>query len=218
VEVYQSETEQVEAIKKFWKENGKSIIAGILIGFGILFSWQAWQENKNKMFEAASMEYMALMDNIAQGNSDAAIEHGSRITGQYSDTTYASMASLALANLKLEKDDSLAARAHLKWVVTNAGMDSIKHVARIRLARLILSEGNADEALTVVSNVQSESFRSLYDELLGDIYLTMDKKEEARKAYVSALSDLEEVGTGRVNLLRMKLDDLGVNTDQIVEG
>jgi len=31
LDVYSTEEEQVEAIKKWWNENGKSIIAGIII-------------------------------------------------------------------------------------------------------------------------------------------------------------------------------------------
>ena len=34
MDVYKTEEEQVEAIKKWWQENGKSIIAGVVIAAG----------------------------------------------------------------------------------------------------------------------------------------------------------------------------------------
>ena len=34
---YLSEEEQVEALKKWWKDNGTSVIAGVVLGFGIIF-------------------------------------------------------------------------------------------------------------------------------------------------------------------------------------
>ncbi|MEW8396328.1 MAG: tetratricopeptide repeat protein, partial [Candidatus Thiodiazotropha sp.] len=37
---YQTEEEQVEAIKRWWKENGTSVIAGLVIGLGGIFGWQ----------------------------------------------------------------------------------------------------------------------------------------------------------------------------------
>ena len=40
MDVYNSEEQQVEAIKSWWQENGKSIIAGVVIGFVGLFGWR----------------------------------------------------------------------------------------------------------------------------------------------------------------------------------
>ena len=34
MEIYNSEEQQVEAIKRFWKENGTAIIAGVVLGLG----------------------------------------------------------------------------------------------------------------------------------------------------------------------------------------
>ena len=37
MEIYNSEEQQVEAIKRFWKENGTAIIAGVVLGLGGLY-------------------------------------------------------------------------------------------------------------------------------------------------------------------------------------
>ena len=46
MEIYQSEEQQVEAIKGFWKENGNSIIAGLVVGFAGFIGFNVYQDNK----------------------------------------------------------------------------------------------------------------------------------------------------------------------------
>ena len=37
-----TEEEQLEAIKRWWKENGTSLIAGVAIAAAGVFGWNAW--------------------------------------------------------------------------------------------------------------------------------------------------------------------------------
>jgi len=40
VDEFSTEDEQVEAIKKWWKENGTSLIVGVVLGLSVLFGWR----------------------------------------------------------------------------------------------------------------------------------------------------------------------------------
>lgn len=215
MEAFRDEHEQVEALKRFWRENGKSIIAGVIIGLGVMFGWQAWVKTGNMKAEAASMEYMGMIDSMTQGSTEIAIEHGGRIVGQYPDTTYAALASLGLAKMKLESGDMVAARAHLKWVIANTNNDAIKDVARLRLSQLLLSEGEHDQAIKLLDEVRQQGFASMRHELLGDIYAVQDNYDKAREAYASALKNIDDTAGGRTNLIKMKLDDLGGDNFQM---
>ncbi len=53
IDPYASEDEQVEAIKKWLKENISSIIAGIIIGLGGIFGWQLWTNYQTDEAEQA---------------------------------------------------------------------------------------------------------------------------------------------------------------------
>ncbi|PAR85254.1 YfgM family protein, partial [Vibrio cholerae] len=44
MELYDTEEQQVEAIKDWWKENGKAVIFGAVIGLGGLFGWRYYQD------------------------------------------------------------------------------------------------------------------------------------------------------------------------------
>ena len=61
MDVYKTEEEQVEAIKKWWSENGKSIIAGIIIGIAAIFGWRGYENHTAMQAKAASMLYEQLL-------------------------------------------------------------------------------------------------------------------------------------------------------------
>ena len=41
-----TDDEQVERIKKWWSDNGSSVIAGLVIGIGGLVGWRYWVDYK----------------------------------------------------------------------------------------------------------------------------------------------------------------------------
>ena len=53
-----TEEEQVERLKQWWKENGRSIIAGVVIGLGVFGSWQGWRAYQIQQAEAAPRPMM----------------------------------------------------------------------------------------------------------------------------------------------------------------
>lgn len=202
-----SEEQQVEDLKKFWRDNGKFIIGGIIIGIAILFAMQAWKQGRHAEAEAASMEYLGLLDSMEQGELAVAEQHGGRIIGQYPDTSYAAFAAMAMARIKLEQGDTVAARAHLKWAVDKAPMKEVKTVAKLRLARLLLNDGEAQQALSLLQS-ESADADSTYHELLGDVHLALGQRDQAAAAYAKAAEKITGPGGGRQELLKMKIDDL----------
>ena len=43
MEVYETEEQQVEAVKKWWKENGVSLIVGVVMGLSAIAGWKYYQ-------------------------------------------------------------------------------------------------------------------------------------------------------------------------------
>ena len=54
---YETEEEQLEALKKWWKENGRSILLGLLLGVLIIAGWRGWQAYQANRAESASTLY-----------------------------------------------------------------------------------------------------------------------------------------------------------------
>ncbi|MDX1697340.1 MAG: tetratricopeptide repeat protein, partial [Thiohalobacterales bacterium] len=113
----ETEEQQVEELKKWWKENGSAIVTGVVLGLAILFgtrAWFSWQEGKAQQ---ASVVYNLMMQMAEQGDSKTATDNADRLIADYSGTPYASLASLLLARFRTEEGNLDAARAQLQWVV-----------------------------------------------------------------------------------------------------
>ncbi len=217
MEIHSTEEQQVEAIKKWWKENRWSLIGGVAIGVAALVGGRAWIDGQNSYMESASTEYLNMQEKMMSGNIDGATTHGAQLLGQYSDTPYAALAAMTMARVKTDAGDLVAASSHLRWALDNSSQDTVKHEARLRLSRILLAEKNMTEALAILNIPDTGVYTSAYEHLKGDIYTVDGKPESARTAYTRALKQLSPGAPDR-NSLQMKLDDLGsVNTVMTTE-
>lgn len=217
MELLTTEEQQVEAIKQWWKENWASVIGGVLIGIGIIFGGRMWLQNQDLQARSASAAYEAMMSAMNSGQTDISLEFSTNLMTQFADSPYAAFAALSSARVKLEQNDAVAGRAHLQWVIDNAGDEELQHIARVRLARLLLAEGEFAEAIKLANAGDGSSFRGSYDEIKGDAYLAQQQPEQARAAYASALAHLDPAA-GIRELIQMKLDNLGAANEVVQAG
>lgn len=203
VDVNLSEEEQVEALKKWWKENGKSVAAGIIIGLGGVFGWQYWSQYQQEIAEQASLQFEQLTQSVA-ANSPVAIGQAENLIASNQSSAYALFAALNLAKVKYQQGDITGAKAQLQWVMANADDPSLQQIARLRQARIILNEGQVDEAAALIAQAPVDNYRGDIAELRGDIALSRGDKAAAKTAYSEAL----EYKVSNNALVQMKLDDL----------
>ena len=76
MEVYLSEQEQIEAIKKWWKENGTAIITGLVLGVAALSGWKYWQSRQQAIAENASTAYQEMLELLAEDKQQQAAATG----------------------------------------------------------------------------------------------------------------------------------------------
>ncbi|MEJ2384119.1 MAG: tetratricopeptide repeat protein [Xanthomonadales bacterium] len=209
VEIYDAH-EQGEVVKKWLKENGSAIVMGLVIAFGGLFGfkqWQSWQENSRQQ---ASAEFQVMGTLLAANQVDAAMDNFQNLKDEHASSPYASMAALQMARARLELKQPDLAIGHYEFVVENGYPKAMQVVARERLARVLLDEGRAEEALTTLDGANDVTgFEARYAEVRGDILFAMGRSDEAVTAYREALDGLE-AGVGDRNKLVMKLEALGV--------
>ena len=208
VEVYDAR-EQGEIVKKWLSENGSAIIMGLVIAFGGLFGfkqWQSWQVNNRQQ---ASAEFEVLGELLSAGQLDAAMANFQNLQDEYPKSPYTSMAALQFARARIAVNQSDLAIGLYEYVMENGYPKAMTVVARERLARVLLDQGDAEQALTVLENVEDiTGFEARYAEVRGDIHYDQGRMEEARAAYLEALDQLEE-GAGDRNMLVMKLESMG---------
>ena len=206
-----TDDERVEDLKKWWKENGTSIIAGIALGVIAIFGWQYWGSYRNAQAEKASLAYDAFIVAVEQPDAAQARARGQALLADFPKSAYAPLAALRLAKLEVDGGDAAEATQRLEWVIANAGLDEFKDIARLRLARVLLAAGQPAEAGKLIERVATASLTAEREELKGDLHLAGNDPAGARTAYTAALA-----AGGDNRLLRLKIDNLAAPTTDTV--
>jgi len=209
VDTYKTEQEQLEALKKWWETNGKFVLVLLVVTFTASIGWRVWSNHENSTLESASLEYNAVISNLRSEEADAALRNGAGLIEKRGDTSYAVLAALAMAKLEVEKGELDTASQRLSWAVEHAEIPEVIHIARIRLARVLLALGKFDEALAQASVDVAGGFDAAYAMVKGDVYAQRGLADQAKTAYNTALNTSFEMSATSKNLLQMKLDNLG---------
>ncbi len=212
------EEESLESLKRWWRESGRSIALGIAAVAIVYFGWQAWQGGQTRSAAAASAVYDQLSqlmvtqpgETVAEENREPAQALVTTLKTEHTDSVYALYGALFGARLAVEADDLAMAEEQLQWLLDNtrSGLfgstdPTLIKLAQLRLGRVLLAQGEADRALTVVSGVEPSALNAEFDELRGDIYLAQGQRDQALAAYEDALA----AATGNP-ILQMKLTEL----------
>ncbi len=208
MDVYKTEEEQVEAIKKWWNENGKSIIAGVVIGITAIFGWRAYDSHMVVQAEQASVLYEQMIVAARTNDEENVLVYANRIFDDYNASTYAVFASLMLGKVAAEAGELEQAETHFRWVLENSSQAEFEHIARLRLARVLIASDKLELASDTLNVSKPGDFVARYDELRGDIYVIQGKSDEAIRAYEKSLVNSKGSADAQ-SVLQMKLDDLG---------
>ena len=202
----ETEDEQVEALKKWWSENGRAIIFGVVIGGGAIFGWRFWQAHQLQQAEVASTAYQTIFSEFIDGNAEQVAIGENALRNDHSTTPYAALASLLTAKLAVDSNDLATAAESLRWAIDNSPEEDVRHIATLRLSRVLSAQGKNDDAFTLLDKTFPEAYAALIDELRGDILVAQGNSELAKAAYSRALDASQ--ASQNTSVLQMKLDDL----------
>lgn len=206
--IHHSEEEQIENLKKWWKENGPSVLFGVVIGLAALFGWNAWQDHKIRQASEASALYNDLL--IKMETEQPAEQYNTLIgtlRTKYDDTVYAPLAALAAAKFAIDQNNADAAVEHLEWAIRHAQQPEVAITAKLRLSRLMLAQAKFDKAESLLREEYPEAYTAAVEELRGDLMVAKGNPETARQAYERALT-ASEIAPYTRQLIQNKLDQL----------
>jgi len=214
VETYRTEDEQLAAVKRWLKENGKSLVVGVVLAIAAVFGWQNWQTSQQASGEAASEIYFSLLEavTINDASQTSTVMHlAEQLKNDHSSLTYAQYGALLAAKQAVVTNDLETAEQQLSWAVEQADKaGSLHKIALLRLARIVAAqdgEANQTRALALIENVDAGSHKASFEEVKGDLYLSLGRQADARNAYQAAVDAVQ--GEARV-VLNLKLNDLAV--------
>jgi len=206
VDDLQHEKEQIAEIKAWWAEYGNYIIFGVVLALAGLFGWNQYQSSKLEAQLAASDLFGSLAADVREGDLDEAEAVAAELATDFANTAYAAQSKLAMARLYMDKNRDQDAVDVLQELLDMRGNDELRAVGRHRLARVLLYQNKAQEALDLLSGDDTAAFAGLYAEARGDAYAELGDVEKAADAYREALADTTQ--TVNKGLVQMKLLDL----------
>ncbi len=213
-----AEEETIEALKKWWDENGVQLLLIVVAVVGSYGAVTLWQSASNNSATSASDLYeeilsLALKDPgvvVTEEESTQISSTADTLKSDYSGSVYSLYGALFAAQQAVQANDLDEAEQELQWILDNQQTgffnqteEGLILTANLRLGRVILAKGEADRALDLINGIAPQSFESGYAELRGDIYMALDRLGDAYEAYTAA----QQVGTGS-QTVQMKLDDL----------
>lgn len=201
--------EQSELVQKWLRDNGVSIIAGIVIGLVGIFGWQQWRNHQARNEGQASQLYQQMQIAQASGKPDTASQLTDQLMKDYAKSPFTVFAVSDRARQQVQAKQLDKAEASLKWAESHATAPALKSLTLLRIAQVELARDNGKEALATLERIPADSYQGLAQELRGDVLVKLGRPDEARKAYQAALSTLGKEAPQR-GALQMKLDDLAV--------
>lgn len=198
------EEQEINQLKDWWKENGKTIIVAFILGVGGMFGWRYWQAHQAEQITQASAQYDALIYS-AQQDEQAKKANIEQFVQANSKTAYAVFALLDEAKKETEKQDFAAAEVNLNQALTQSQDEVLTSIVALRLSAVQFQLGQLDNALTTLNQVKGESFNARKAILTGDIQIAKGDKVAAKNSFEQAQqsgSQLEQ------QMAKMKLNNL----------
>lgn len=198
------EEQEINQLKDWWKENGKTIIVAFILGVGGMFGWRYWQAHQAEQIAQASAQYDALIYSTQQ-DEQAKKANIEQFVQANSKTAYAVFALLDEAKKAAEKQDFAAAEANLNQALPQSQDEVLTSIVALRLSAVQFQLGQLDNALTTLNQVKGESFDARKAILTGDIQVAKGDKVAAKNSFEQAQqsgSQLEQ------QMAKMKLNNL----------
>ena len=211
---FDSEEEQIEAIKNWVKKNGVPVLLGIVVVLAATFGWRAWKGHQLKIDAQASAVYQQMMAGLQQSMGDATDVNAMKVAQDAADTlikswpnsAYADYAHLALAKQAVGRAAYDQAIDQLSQVVAKPANKALGYTASLRLARVYLQTGKLDEAKKIVTGFFPQAWQGEVLELKGDVLAKQKDIKGAQDAYGAAASAYGD--NAAAARLQMKLNQL----------
>ena len=210
-----TDEEQLENLKRWWKDNGLFTILAVVLCVGGYFGWDYWKANKQQQMESASVLYQQMMEVAIVEPGQRANDTQHRLVNElavqlkdnFGDSQYARYGALFVAKLAVEESDLDVAAEQLQWAQDGAD-EGLGLVIKLRLAKVEASRDNIDLALSMLNGVDAKTMASAYAEARGDFYLMKGERTAAYEAYEQAVALATDLDKRIAPVLQLKLNQV----------
>lgn len=213
IEGYETEEQQVVAIKSWWKENGNTLIIAAVVGLAGLWGWRFYNESVITGQEEASQAYSDMLVKFESKGGEAGIADIKTFIADNQSNSYGVLASLLLAKEAVQQKDFALAKTQFVQLQSQNEYAPLNAVINLRLARVEAQLGEDEQALKTLTLITEPSFLAKANQVKGAIYLKMGDIEKARAAFQNAVN----ASQGNIGpILQLQVDDLAIANDKTV--
>lgn len=209
MDINSTEEQQLETLKRWWMEYGKSIILGAVIGLGGLFGWRYYQSHQIET-RAAGADAFAQISKQLASQGPAAFDETAAFVEQNRGKNYGELAALLLAAEAVKANQLDLAQQQLELALAGTDDAALSDTIRLRLARVLLAQDQLAEAQSYLDAITADAFTAQRSEVQGDILMAEGKVDDARDAYRAAR---DAGGLNDNPGLQLKLDNLAVSVE-----
>ena len=192
-----------EKLISWFQENYKNILLGIILGLGIGFSYNYYNDmQSNSQFEISS-KYEEAIKAYNNNEINLILALSNELSKEYPTNTYTTMSNLYAAKIHYINGDFEQSKNKLRQIIDNQNDKDLKSIATIRLARLLISEGKYNDAEIVIKKHVNHNTNLLSIELLGDISLAKNQLLQAKSYYMKLLD--KDLPPNKVKIIKNKL-------------
>ncbi|WP_299769403.1 tetratricopeptide repeat protein [uncultured Pseudoteredinibacter sp.] len=205
-----TEEEQLEAIKRWWDENGKALLTTALLIVAGYSGFQFWQTKQQAQAEAGSVVYEELLQAASPQNPTAEQENTAKFLAQqlvdeHSGSFYGISGDLFLAKIAVQANELDLAATHLNSAIAQGPSEALRPIVYQRLAKVQSAKGDNAAALATLDKGQTQAVIGSFAETRGDIYMAQNDADRARASYQLAIDSLAAEDIARRQPLQEKL-------------
>ncbi|WP_312318962.1 YfgM family protein [Atlantibacter hermannii] len=206
MEIYENENDQVDAVKRFFAENGKALAIGVVLGIGALVGWRYWTSHQAESAREASLAYQTAVTAISADKPQTltAVEK----FAAENQNTYGALASLEAAQQYVDKNELAKAEANLQQGLKNTSDENLQALINLRLARIQVQQKQTDAALKTLDAIKGEGWVAIVADLRGEALLSKGDKQGARDAWSKGVESNSSPALRE--MMQMKINNLSV--------
>lgn len=183
-----TDKEQIEMLKKWWRDYGRGIAIAVVIGVLVGYGWRYYHRVRQAHVYQASSFYETLLD-VPAKNQAAYIAH---LRKDYHGTVYAELGALIAAKNAVTAKHYSAALTVLDGIVTENKLPALTQIAALRKARILLAQKQPKKALSAVSVVYDHAYLPFLLGIRGDANHMMGHQQQAMNLYRQAKKALQD--------------------------
>ena len=206
MEEYLDDREQWQRVLAGLREQGPWLLAIVALAAAAMGGWRYWQTRTEQRSLDAAARYQQVLQAFSRNDLTGGLRIVDNLAKDYGSSAYADQAELAGARIEVENQELDRAAARLTYVLQTTRDQALALIARLRLARVQLSQGRPEEALKTLDAVDAGAFAARYAEARGDALLARGDRDGALRQYRAARANgANTVDTG---LLDLKINEL----------